>query len=122
MFERWLIFTKNNARWLKLPEGQRPELQTWENAIKNPDVRRLVNKRIPMVYWKLEGGQVLEMTLAEKKMRDNQIRAFGIDNVIDFPRPLKRAWNTKAMMWFVLGWAAASSIAWGWLAFNLGAK
>lgn len=116
MFERWLIFTTNNARWLKLPEGQRPDLQAWENAVKDPDTRRLVNKRVPMIYWKLEAGQVLEMTQAEKRMRDMQIKSFGIDNVIKMPSKVERVWRTREMMWFVLGWAIASSLAWGWLA------
>lgn len=122
MFDRWLIFTRNNARWLKLPAGHRPESAAWENAVKNPNVDRLMSKRVPMIYWKFTDGQVVEMSAFEKKLRDKNIATFGVDNVVQMPKRMQRAWNTREMMWFVLGWAIASSIAWGWLAFFAGGR
>lgn len=122
MYDRWLVFTTNNCRWIKLPVGHAPILSPGQKALKNPSTLRLMDRKVPMVYWKLadNGGQVAEMTALEKKQRAANIHAFGTDNVIKLPLKVRRLWNTRAMLWFMLGWSLASSL--GWLLLYIGAE
>lgn len=88
MFDKWLVFTKTNARWVKSPKDRPSQ---WDCALKNPSTAHLHN--VPMVFWKCEVGQVVEMSQEEKEKRIVDIASIGYDNLVSvIPN------NAKALM------------------------
>lgn len=76
-----VIFTKNNARMLVNPKDL-TAFESMPNAVINPDLSKV--HRIPMHFWKLTKGQVVEMTRPEKIARMEDIEDHGADNKVKF--------------------------------------
>lgn len=113
-----VIFTANNARILV---GADPA--NYPTALVNPDLSAVGS--IPPHYWKCVDDKILPMSLAEKKLRDDEHRLHGVDNDVekyragapypaDLPKPTIK-WRRLEMpgkaFWIGLAGAIASFLA-----------
>ena len=76
--DKWLVFTRTNARWVK------SDVRRWPRAVLNPDVTHML--KVPMIYWKLVGASIEEMTPEEKVIRDLEIEKHGVVNFVSPPK------------------------------------
>lgn len=73
-----VVFTSNNARILVNPDVSK--IKPGPNVLVNPDLSAV--KRVPPHFWKLENGQVREMTPDEKADRIVDHVANDVDNQV----------------------------------------
>jgi hypothetical protein len=103
-----VVFTKNNARILTNPLAIKV-LERWENAVVDPDLSEM--RGVPLEFWKLEDGKIVEMTRPEKLVRIAHHTFYGIDNTLS-PSALR---PRKTWLYVVVGLGVATAgaaLAW----------
>lgn len=72
-----VVFTRNNARILV---NHKPRLgyNPTSRVVFQPDLSLV--RGVPTHYWKLDSGQIVEMSPTEKRRRNIHIKLYGIDN------------------------------------------
>lgn len=77
---RVVVFTKNNARILKVSGLELFAYKNMANAVIDPDMSRV--KKLPPHLWKLVDGKVLPLNFIERPLRNKNILKKGADNEI----------------------------------------
>jgi len=80
MKQTTVVFTRNNARVLV---NHKPRLgyNPTNRVVLQPDLSLV--RGVPTHHWKLDSGQIVEMSPVEKRRRNIHIKLYGIDNNVD---------------------------------------
>jgi len=120
---RYLVFTKNNARWHHAPVDQIPVFIPGAKVIKNPitgkgsNIAKLQARKVPMEYWKIVDGEVVSMDGRERSRRQRHIQRYGADNavVLEHGKSRWRFVDWRSIISFLVGAASGAVGVYLWL-------
>lgn len=77
-YNQVVVFTKNNARLLRIPDNEPGKYRKWKNAVINPDLSKI--GRLPPHLWRLRLGEIVPMNTRQMRKRCYEVQHNRIEN------------------------------------------